>query len=157
MKQRALKNGAFLSLAMLFTAMAQADNRSISITNTQGLSFGSFSADKGGTVTISATGMRTASGAVTLLSSDPGQAAQFAITTNRANLSYNVTLPTNAKLTGPGSAMLLSQLTTNPFTDSCNTGKRGQQILAVGGTLAVENSQTAGNYSTTFSMTVDLQ
>lgn len=157
MKQHALKGRAFLSLTMLLATMAQAYAHSISLNNTQALSFGSFAAGTGGAVIISATGVRTASGAVTLLSSSPGQAAQFTVITNPTNLSYNVTLPTNANLTGPGSAMGLNTLTTSPITGNCNTGNSGQQILAVGGTLSVRNNQTAGSYSTIFLITVNLQ
>lgn len=156
MKQSVARNNAFLWLAILFATMTQAYAQAISLSNTQALSFGSFSAGTGGSVTLSAAGVRTASGAVTLLSSNPGQVAQFTVITSPSNLSYSITLPTSASLTGPGSAMTLNTWTTNPLTSSCNTGNSGQQILSVGGKLTVGNNQVAGSYSTTFSMTVNL-
>lgn len=155
MKQCAVKNKAFLSLAILLATITQAYAlNAISIASNQALSFGSFAAGTGGSVTISAAGVRTASGAVTLLSSSPGQAAQFTVTTSLILLSYSVTLPTSASLTGTGGAMSLTALTTSPTV--LNTGLSGQQILSVGGTLAVGSSQAAGSYSTIFPITVNL-
>lgn len=156
MKQSVARNNAFSWLAILCATMTQAYAHSISLTNTQAMSFGSFAAGTGGSVTISATGVRTRSGAVTLLSSNPGQVAQFEVKTSQSSLGYNVTLPTSASLTGPGSPMTLTAWTTSPVTNGCNTDNSGQQILSVGGTLAVGNNQAAGSYNTTFSITVNL-
>jgi hypothetical protein len=124
----------------------------LTIVTTQSLSLGSFAAGTGGTVVLGATGTRTSTGGVTLLSSNSGTAAQFLVTGAPIAFSYGVTLPTSTNLTGPGTAMVLNQFTVNP-TSGYNTGLGGQTI-AVGGTLSVANNQTAGSYSGSFTVTV---
>lgn len=124
----------------------------LTIATTQSLSFGSFAAGTGGTVLLAATGARTSTGGVTLLSSNSGTAAQFLVTGSPVAFSYGVTLPTSTNLTGPGTAMVLNQFTVSP-TSGYNTGMGGQTI-SVGGTLSVANNQTAGSYSGSFTVTV---
>src|SRR5690606_32947053 len=107
------------------------------ITNTQGLVFGSFAAGSGGTVTISSSNVRSASGDVFLFPSAQVTAAEFTVS-GAPNNAYTIDLPPNdfVKLTGSGGGMLVTDFTSNPsITGQLNAG--GSQVLRVGATLLV--------------------
>lgn len=137
---------------IVLTEHSYAYAASIYITATQPLSFGSFVAAGGGNVVMSPLGVRTNTGTTTLLSSDPGAPAQFFVTSNKKN-NYSITFSSAINLTGPGASMRLSQFTSSPA--SGNTGANGQ-AFSVGGTLRVNSNQTPGDYSGSFSVTVNL-
>ena len=63
----------------------------IGISSSQALSFGKFVAASG-SITVSPSGTRVASGGIVLLQTGPGQAAQFVVSGN-ADVTYAVTLP----------------------------------------------------------------
>lgn len=127
----------------------------IVIVNTQALAFGSFAAGSGGSVTVSAGGMRSAGGGVALLSAGAGTAAQFAVSGD-ANLTYAISLPGNGvvSLTSGSNSMTLNNFTSSPnLTGALSVG--GSQTLAVGATLSVGSNQASGSYSGTFDVTVN--
>lgn len=128
----------------------------IAIENTQALSFGSFVAGTGGSVVVSTSGARTASGGVLLIPSSQGLAATFSVTGD-PNATYTVQLPGNdfVKLTGPGVDMVINDFTSNPSGAGGQLGADGSQTLSVGGTLSVGSDQVPGGYSGTFSVTVN--
>jgi hypothetical protein len=147
-----------LALGFLASALACVDlwAAAIAIGNTRSLSFGSFVAGSGGSVTISPSGARSAAGGVTLIPSGAGTAAQFSITGD-PGMTYSISLPLDGEAelsNGAGQSMPLRAFTSDPsgiglFSIS------GSQTLSVGATLDVSASQTAGAYSGAFSITVN--
>lgn len=131
----------------------------IAIVNTQALAFGSFAAGSGGSVTLSAAGVRSAGGVVVLLSSDAGAAAQFSVTGD-PNVSYSITLPANGgvALTSGANSMAVNNFTSNPSASTPSTGllsAGGSQTLTVGATLSVGSNQASGSYSGSFNVIVN--
>lgn len=128
------------------------------ISDTTALSFGSFVAGSGGTVVVSTASSRSATGDVTLIISGGGAASQSTVT-GTSGSTYSITLPANGVVSlsdGNGHSMAVDNFVSNPAATSGSTGllSGGSQTLYVGGTLIVTNSQPAGSYSGTFSVTV---
>lgn len=128
----------------------------IAIENTQALSFGSFVAGSGGSVAISTSGARSASGDVYLIPSSEGTAAQFTVSGD-PNATYTIQLPGNdfVKLTGPGADMVINDFVSSPSGAGGQLGVSGSQVLSVGGTLSVGSSQVPGDYSGSLTVTVN--
>ncbi|MBL3555309.1 MULTISPECIES: DUF4402 domain-containing protein [Marinobacter] len=128
----------------------------MTIQNSQELSFGSFVAGSGGTVTISTSGARSATGGVLLIPSSAGAAAQFTVAGD-ANATYTIQLPGNdfVKLAGPGVDMTINDFTSSPSGTGGQLDAGGSQTLSIGGTLFISGDQAPGDYSGTFSVTVD--
>lgn len=128
----------------------------IAIQNTQGLSFGSFVAGSGGSVTVSPSGVRSAIGAVLLIPSSDGLPAAFTVTGD-ASTAYTIQLPDNdfVNLTGPGGDMVINDFTSDPSGVNGQLSAGGSQTLSVGGTLNVGSGQVSGEYSGTFSVIVN--
>ena len=129
--------------------------QNIEIENVQSLSFGSFVAGNGGSVTISTDGNRSAGGGVVLIRSSQGTAAQFTVSGD-PNATYTIQLPGNdfVSLTGPGIDMFINNFLSTPSGAEGQLGAGGSQGLSVGGTLNVGSDQAPGSYSGTFSVTV---
>jgi hypothetical protein len=142
------------TLASMMAATTWA-TEAISIQNIQGLSFGSFVARSGGSVTVSANGNRTASGAM-LVPSNQGRAAQFRVSGKSSN-TYTIQLPGNdfVSLTGPGEDMIVNNFTSTPSNAGGDIPQNGSQVLFVGGMLNVASGQVRGQYSGNFSVTVN--
>lgn len=66
---------AVMAVVLSLTMAVSADAQEIAISNTETLSFGSFVAGTGGTVTVSPGGARNATGAMLLVPSSQGIAA----------------------------------------------------------------------------------
>lgn len=128
----------------------------ISIQNTQELSFGSFVAGSGGTVTVSTSDARSAGGGVMLVPSREGAAARFTVSGD-AFATYTIQLPGNdfVKLTGPGGEMVVNDFTSSPSGAGGQLDVLGSQTLLVGATLSVGSSQPTGDYSGSFTVTVN--
>lgn len=129
------------------------------IVNTQALAFGSFAAGSGGSVTVSAAGVRSAGGGVVLLSSGAGAAAQFSVTGD-PNVSYSITLPADGdvSLTSGANRMAVNNFTSSPSATMPSTGllsAGGSQTLMVGATLGVGINQASGSYSGSFDVIVN--
>jgi hypothetical protein len=129
--------------------------KNLEIENVQSLSFGSFVAGNGGSVTISTDGNRNADGGVVLIRSNQGSPAQFTVIGKRKK-TYTVELPSNdfVSLTGPGTDMFINNFVSTPSGVGGDLGDGGSQALSVGGTLSVGSGQAPGSYSGTFSVTV---
>lgn len=127
----------------------------ITIVNTQALAFGSFAAGSGGSVTVSAAGVRSAGGGVVLLSAGAGSGASFSVTGD-PNLTYAITLPANgvAALSSGANSMALTAFTSSPASTGVLSAG-GSQTLSVGATLGVGGNQAAGNYSGSFNVIVN--
>lgn len=147
------KFGLPFVLVCALTVATEASGQSVLAT--QALGFGSFAAGTGGTVTISAVGVRSKGGGVTLVSSGSGSAASFNVSGN-ASASYAITLPGNGvvSLTSGAHAMAVSAFTSNPALNGLLNGA-GMQSLAVGATLHVGSGQASGSYAGTFDVTVE--
>ena len=144
--------GVALASMVAPTSLAQV---SVAIKNVQTLSFGSFVAGNGGSVTVSTTGKRSAGGGVVLIPSSLGTAAQFTVSGD-PNATYTIQLPGNdfVSLTGPGIDMFVNNFTSTPSGVEGQLGAGGSQALSVGGTLNVGSDQAHGSYSGTFSVIV---
>jgi hypothetical protein len=144
--------GATLASMVIATTWA---TEAISIRNIQSLSFGSFVAGSGGSVTVSANGNRTGSGVV-LVPSSQGRSAQFTVSGESGN-TYTIQLPGNdfVSLTGPGNDMVVNNFTSTPSGAGGNIPQNGSQVLFVGGVLNVASDQVSGQYSGNFSVTVN--
>jgi hypothetical protein len=82
-----------------------------------------------------------------------GNPASFSIT-GGAGGGFSIVLPSSVTLTGPGTSIQLTSLTSNP--SSVGTfGAGGTATLSVGGTLGISANQAAGIYSGSFSVTVN--
>lgn len=136
----------------------------IAITVNTNLAFGSFAAGPGGTVTVSTSGVRAASG-VTLVGGGTPSAARFDIT-GQASSTYSITHGGTAVLTnttGVGAETMMlgkfSDLTgANATSGSVTSGVldgAGTQSLYVGGTLNVGAAQAPGVYTGTVIATVE--
>lgn len=143
-----------IGVGMVCTTPAMAQT----ISDTTALSFGSFVAGSGGTVAVSTAGSRSATGGVTLITSGGGAASQSTVT-GTSGSTYSITLPANGDVSlsdGNANTMAVNNFVSNPAATSGSTGllSGGSQTLYVGATLSVANSQPAGSYSGTFSVTV---
>lgn len=131
---------------------------------TQGLSFGSFVAGGGGTITVSpgAIGLRSRTGSVGLITSrGTFSAAQFSISGGSAGAAFSLGLPadhaTRLELVGAsggvGASMPLS-LFTSSLGPNPTLRPDGSQQFSVGATLLVQPNQPVGDYSATINLTV---
>jgi hypothetical protein len=126
----------------------------IGIVSSQQLSFGKFVAANG-SVTVSPSGTRIASGGIVLLQTGPGQAAQFVVSGN-ADVTYAVTLPADGtvSISNGGTSVSVNAFASSPAATGLLSGG-GTQLLNVGARLDVTAGLPAGAYSGTFSVVVD--
>lgn len=120
------------------------------------LSFGSFIAGSGGTISVSAAGARSSTGGVLPLGQGSGVAAAQFNVSGTANASYTITLPANNTVVlvdAAANTMALSSFVANPPTGTLSAG--GSQSIRVGATLIVGNAQPSGSYSGSFNVTVN--
>ena len=105
-----------------------------------------------GTVSLTAAGIRTAAGGVTLGSSTAVAVPTFNVG-GQANATYAITLPAGAStLTSGANTMTVDTFTGSKATGTLSAG--GADSFTVGGTLHVAANQAAGSYAGTFSVTV---
>jgi hypothetical protein len=127
----------------------------ITIAATQALSFGRLDATGGGTIVISTAGVRTKTGALTLVTTGSTNTQALFNITGTANSTYAITLPAAAvTLTSGANTMSVGTFTSNP-TGTGTLSATGTQTINVGATLTVGAAQAAGTYSGTFSVTVN--
>ena len=133
----------------------------MTITKNADLAFGKFATAGAGTLTVNTAGVRTFSGAVTMLSGITPAAAKFDITgdgTSTFSISFTGTSTT---LTSGANTMAFSSFSDangggavsgNPTT---GTLVAGLASIYVGGALTVGASQPAGTYAGTIAAVVD--
>ena len=128
----------------------------ITISSTQNLAFGRFSANTGGTVVIGTDSARSKTGTLALSSTGSTQtAASFNIGGDGVS-TYSITLPADSVVViddGASHTMAVNSFISNPATTGTLTA--GAQVLLVGATLTVASAQVAGSYTGTFSVTVE--
>lgn len=146
--------GAVLAL-MLAGAVAQAQT----LGNTGALSFGSFTAGAGGTITVSTAGARMKTGSVILVNQGgSASAAQFTVS-GTPSAAYSISLPANGTVflsDGASGSMALNSFTSSPNGSGVLSGGGTAQVN-VGATLTVGNNQASGSYSGSFSVTVNYE
>lgn len=158
MPHRRLK--LWLLPAALLAAIASV-NAKQTFSSSQALAFGRFVAGTGGTIKVPPlTGaVRTITGGVTLLNSTV-TAASFTITDNSAkyaSATVTITLPSDGtvSLSNGTNQMAVNSFTSNPSGTGVMSG--GSLTFLVGATLTVGANQPSGNYSGSFSVTVNYQ
>jgi len=129
--------------------------QTISMTTTNGLSFGDISAGAtSGTVILTPGGARSATGGTSINTSTPGNPSSFNVQ-GIANASFSITLPVSVILSDTAShSMTVDNFTSSPTPSGVLDGS-GQQTLFVGATLNVSANQAFGSYSGQMSVTVD--
>lgn len=130
------------------------------LNNTRSLDFGRFVAGSGGTITISANGVRSRTGGIVLLNSPSTGQAGF--TVNRAtngggNKAIVISVPANGsiRLSSGANSMAVSNFVNNPT--NILAVPTGGATLSIGATLTVAPNQPAGTYSGSFPLTVNFQ
>lgn len=128
------------------------------ITKDADISFGTFIAGGGGTVTIepSSAGRRSSTGSVILPISGQfpqGNAASFTVNATDG-YNYTIELPStnSVPLSSGANTMTIASFSSSPSGTLTTSG--GVATLYVGGTLTVGNNQPAGNYTGSFSITI---
>lgn len=91
-----------------------------------------------------------------LLPSREGAAARFTVSGD-SFATYTIQLPGNdfVKLTSPGGEMVVNDFTSSPSGAGGQLDVLGSQTLLVGATLSVGSSQPTGDYSGSFTVTVN--
>lgn len=133
----------------------------IAITAPVNLVFGSFAPGAGGSVTVSTSGARTASGPVLSAVTATPSAARFDVTGD-GSATYSIAIAPSASLTSGTDTMALSTfsdltaggVTTGNVTEGALAS--GAQSIYVGGTLMVGATQAASTaYAGTVAVTVE--
>jgi len=110
-----------------------------------------------GTVTVSAEGVRTADGGVSVLTSSDFSAAPFGVTGDNS-AAFSITLPANGtvELTRSGGS---EKMAVDDFdhNSTLTLSASGTATFNVGATLTVNADQVPGEYSGSFSVTVAYQ
>ncbi|MFC5461306.1 DUF4402 domain-containing protein [Massilia niabensis] len=150
------------ALALLALPMADAfAQQVVTLSNARGLDFGRFVAGSGGTVVLSATGVRSRTGGVVLLNSPNAGQAVFNVgksVNGSNNRAVIVTLPANGtiRLTSGANSMAVGSFVRSPTTATI-TIPNGGTTLSLGATLTVAPNQAPGTYSGSFPLTVNYQ
>ena len=127
----------------------------ITITAGTDMNFGNIGVSTtGGTAVLSTAGAVTVTGDVTALSGVTTTAGVFALT-GFSNSAYSLTIPSTVTLNSGVNSMVVSSLTNDAGGSPALTSGTGS--INVGGTLTVAASQAAGNYSGTYTVTVNYQ
>jgi len=128
------------------------------LSNTQPLAFGAFTAGSGGSVTVAPGGGRMAGGGVILVTQagTPG-AAEFTVS-GTPDAMFSISLPADGTVTlsdGASASMALNGFTSSPPATGVLTG--GTAAIRVGATLSVGSLQGTGSYSGSFNVTVNYE
>jgi hypothetical protein len=139
-------------------ARAQATPGAIVVRPLRSLDFGRFavSPGAGGSITVSAQGVRSSAGGVVMLASNGAGAAGFNV--SGAGQAISISLPADRSVqlsAGSGARMLLTEFQAAPGTLAVLPD--GGLQLTVGATLEVAPGQRAGSYSGSFSLTLNYE
>jgi hypothetical protein len=156
----ALSGGATAATTANATATATVVTP-IAVAKSTDLVFGSFyPGATTGTVDVNTNGTRTVTGGVVAATGATATAAKFDVT-GQASAAYTVSYASGVTLTGPGTAMALTQISDFSGAGGAATlatagtlSAGGTQSIYLGGSLAVGANQVAGAYTGTISATV---
>ena len=139
----------------------------ITITKAVDLSFGRFARGAGGTVTVSNSGARTATGAILSAVGSTPAAARFDIVGD-ALATYSIAIAPDASITNGGAGVTnnMALAISSDFTGANVTvgdvtvgggtlSAGGLQSIFIGGTLTVNVAQVAGAYTGNIVVTVE--
>ena len=128
---------------------------SINIVTQNGVVFGDISVSSiSGTVSIDTSGLRTATGGVTINTSTSGSPANFEVSGDPNGL-YNITLPASVVITSAaGDSMTVDNFNSSPDTNS-TLDAGGTENLSVAARLNVGSFQAFGAYSGLMATTVE--
>jgi hypothetical protein len=134
----------------------------VAINKSTDLSFGSFAAGAGGSVTVSTSGVRVAYNAILSAANSLPTAAQFEVSGDPA-ATFDISVVASTTLddgAGHSMAMVTCSDLTGANTTSGNVAAGtlsagGSQSLFVGGTLSVAAAQMPGFYSGSIAVTVE--
>jgi hypothetical protein len=148
------KAEAILLLA-LAGAGAPTSSTAQTISTVSNMSFGSFVAGTGGTLTIKPGGTRTSTGGVVVLGQGSTFGAASFLVSGTRSATYTLTMPTNGTvvLSDGAHTMALNDFAVSPSNGHLSGG--GTQTIRIGATLTVANGQPAGQYTGTYSVTVN--
>jgi hypothetical protein len=129
----------------------------ITVSTLAQLSFGKLAAGSGGTVVMATSGSRTKTGGVVLLSTGPGSTAIFRLQ-GTPSQAFIVTLPgnTTVNMSSGAESVRVTDFTVSPGSTGTFNGV-GTQNLTIGATMNVDSNKVPGDYSGTFSITIDYQ
>lgn len=150
---RALRCGLAVAACLFGASAAQAQT----ITPNVGLSFGSFVANTGGSITVSPAGGRSKTGGLFLMPQSSGTAAQFTVRGTLLGLGrYDITLPADETvlLSSGSNSMAINGFTSSP-RGTITVLLNGTQTLKVGATLTVGSAQAPGSYTGSFPVTLN--
>jgi hypothetical protein len=148
---------AFLAVLLAALLPAAPARAKVTFSSTRALAFGRFVAGTGGTIIVNPAGTRSKTGAVVLLSST-ASSASFTITDTSppgANATCAISLPATATVSNGTNQMQLNTFTSTPSGSGVMSG--GTLTVAVGATMTVGANQPKGNYSGSFSVTMNCQ
>ena len=126
----------------------------ITVTETQGLNFGTMT-DESGEVTIHSDGTRTSESDNLIADDNIPTVGEFAIL-GPASQRITISVPTNATITSTNSANIIVDLTPD-FHDNDNTstiGPSGSLVIKVGGSLNPDGASRS-NYTGTYTITIN--
>lgn len=126
----------------------------VTVTETQGLDFGTILAptDSAKTVTISTAGSRSDGGNGILVNTNTGKAGLFNVT-GAENQNMTIIKPSSVELTSTGGdKMTVNNFVTEPANNLTLRGTSGQ--IKVGADLTVNKEQAVGDYTGTYTVTV---
>lgn len=130
----------------------------LSISETQGLNFGSFAPAAGATTVVVTTAGAVSSAAADLIAGSGAQAGGFDVS-GEAGYAFTVTMPVSATLTSGANSMTITAWSTATGSTGAGTAGTldgtGADTVQVGGTLSVGGGQAAGTYTGTYAVTVD--
>lgn len=129
----------------------------LAITHDSGaaLSFGSFTAGTGGTVSVTSAGAVSANGDVGLVTGVNASADTFTIT-GTANRAFGIAASSGNTVSTGGATPATMAFTVAPGS-SAALNASGTFAMSVGGTLTVASGQAPGAYTGTYSVTVSYQ
>lgn len=157
-----MKEKFFMLLFFLLFAGSLMAQVPISISKNTDMHFGTIATSSGGgTVLLSASGSRTASGGIILPSfTGTVSSAQFTVT-GEPGYSYSITLPITDLIlyesgTGPAT-LIVDAFTSTPSGTGTLNLTTGTETVLVGATLNIGATQTAGSYTNAagFALTVN--
>jgi Domain of unknown function (DUF4402) len=123
------------------------------------LSFGSFVVGGSGSVVVATSGARSSTGSVHVIGQGAGSSAARYTVTGSPYASYAITLPANGAVQlsdGNGNTMAVQSFVSNPSGVGILLAN-GTGEITLGATLVVGYGQAVGNYSGTFSITLEYQ
>lgn len=134
----------------------------IAVSKSADLSFGKFAAGAGGTVTISTSGVRTASGVRPSADGGASTAAIFVVTGGQG-ATFSIRHGASAALSRTAGTEIMTLTTFSDLTGANATAgtatggmlSAGTQSIYIGGTLNVAPNQAVGSYAGEVSVTVD--